>query len=46
MSEQTIRPKPYTSDLSDAQWEILAPMLPPNTGRGRRNTHPLRNIVK
>lgn len=45
MSEQTIRPKPYTSDLNEAQWEILAPMLPLNTGRGARNKHPLREIV-
>ena len=45
MSEHTIRPKPYTSDLNEAQWEILAPMLPLNTGRGARNKHPLREIV-
>ena len=45
MSEQTIPRKAYTSDLTDAQWEILAPMLPVNAGRGRRNTHPLREVV-
>ena len=45
MSEQTIRRKAYSSDLSDAQWDILSPMLHVNTGRGRRNTHPLREIV-
>ena len=45
MSEQTIQRKAYTSDLTDAQWEILAPLLPVNTGRGRRNTHPLREVV-
>ena len=45
MSEQTIRLKPYTSDLTDAQWDILSPMLPPNTGRGAKNKHPLRAIV-
>ena len=45
MSENTIRLKPYTSDLTDAQWDILAPMLPVNTGRGARNKHPLREIV-
>lgn len=45
MSEQTIQRKAYTSDLTDAQWEILSPMLPVNTGRGRRNLHPLREIV-
>ena len=45
MSEKTIRPKPYASDFNDAQWEILAPMLPLNTGRGARNKHPLRKVV-
>ena len=28
-----------------AQWEIISPLLPPNTGRGRRNTHALKDIV-
>ena len=45
MSGQTIRLKPYTSDLNDEQWEILSPMLPLNTGRGARNKHSLREIV-
>ncbi len=45
MSESTTRLKPYTSDLTDAQWEILSPMLPVNTGRGAKNKHPLREIV-
>ena len=45
MSEQTIQRKAYSTDLTDAQWELLAPMLPVNTGRGARNKHPLREIV-
>ena len=45
MSENTIRRKAYSSDLTDAQWDILSPMLHVNTGRGRRNIHPLREIV-
>ncbi len=35
MSEQTIRPKPYKSDLTDAQWDLLSPFVPVYTGRGR-----------
>ena len=34
MSEQTIQRKAYTSDLNDAQWEILSPFVSVNTGRG------------
>jgi putative transposase len=38
--------KPYSSDLTDDQWAIIEPLLPPpNTGRGRRNVLPLREIV-
>ena len=36
----------YPSDLSDAQWEILEPLLDsPVSGRGRRPTVPRREIV-
>ena len=45
MSEQTIRRKPYTSDLTDAQWDLLTPFVSINTGRGTKNTHPLREIL-
>jgi putative transposase len=34
----------YPSDLTDAQWERLAPLLPRKTG-GRPREHPLREIV-
>lgn len=45
MSEPKVSRKPYSSDLTSAQWSILAPMLPPNTGPGRRNIHDLKDIV-
>ncbi|SEG14698.1 Transposase [Nonomuraea solani] len=35
----------YPSDLSDAQWKLIEPLLPgPNTG-GRPEKHPRREIV-
>jgi putative transposase len=38
--------KHYPSDLSDAQWEILAPLLDgPTRGRGRRPVVPRREVV-
>jgi putative transposase len=38
--------KYYPSDLSDAQWEILEPLLGgPSKGRGRRPTVPRREVV-
>lgn len=38
--------KHYPSDLSDAQWEILEPLLGSSAkGRGRRPTVPRREIV-
>ena len=30
--------KPYPSDLTDAQWDELAPLLPPDTTRGHPRT--------
>src|SRR5271154_3205681 len=42
---QTSVRKSYTSDLTDEQWALIASFLPPNTGRGRRQTHELREIV-
>ena len=45
MSGPKVPRKPYGSDLTSAQWEILSPMLRPNTGRGRRNIHDLKDIV-
>ena len=37
--------KPYPSDLTDAQWEELAPLLPPDTKRGPPRTTDLREVV-
>jgi putative transposase len=42
---QTLPRKSYTSDITDEEWDLIAPFLPPNTGRGRRQTIPLREIV-
>ena len=37
--------KPYPIDLPDAQWEELAPLLPPDTKRGPPGTTDLRKEV-
>ena len=37
--------RPYPSDLSDAEWAILGPLLPPVRPGGRPRAHPLREIV-
>ena len=37
--------KAYSRDLTDAQWAVLEPMFPPNSGRGRRQTHARRDII-
>ncbi len=37
--------KPYPSDLTDAQWEELAPLLPPDTQKGHPRTTDLREVV-
>lgn len=35
----------YPSDLTDAQWALIAPLLPPPSTGGRREKHPRREIV-
>lgn len=35
----------YTTDLADAQWQKLEPLLPPPSPRGRPREHALREIV-
>ena len=45
MSESKVQRRAYSSDLTSAQWALLAPMLLPNTGRGRHNRHDLKDIV-
>jgi putative transposase len=43
MTERTR--KPYPSDLTDAQWNILAPLIPPKVGRGENRKVDMREIV-
>ena len=45
MIEQAKR-KPYPTDLSDAEWQIIEPLLPqPKTRRGRPRKHSYREIL-
>lgn len=37
--------KPYPSDMTDAQWEELAPLLPPANSRGHPRTVDLREVI-
>ena len=41
----TLVRKSYSSDLTADQWAILEPMFPANTGRGRRQTIPIKDII-
>ena len=36
----------YPSDLSDAEWALIAPMIPPAKRGGRRRTVDLRSVVE
>jgi putative transposase len=35
----------YLTDLSDAEWHVVQPLLPPEAKTGRPRQHPLRTIV-
>ena len=37
--------KPYPSDLTDAQWETLSPLLPPAKPGGHPRTVDLREVI-
>src|SRR4051794_27633270 len=37
--------QPYATDLSDAEWTILAPLLQPSTRRGRPRRHDRRVVL-
>lgn len=37
--------KAYPSDLSDAEWEIISPLIPPEKGFGRPRTVNLREVL-
>jgi transposase len=38
-------PRRYDSDLTDEQWRLIEPLLPPRATAGRREKHPRREIV-
>src|SRR5512135_3589864 len=38
-------PRRYDSDLTDEQWRLIEPLLPPPATAGRREKHPRREIV-
>jgi putative transposase len=40
-----MRAQPYPSDLSDEEWKILEPLLPPPAHTGRKRKYELREIV-
>lgn len=35
----------YTTDLTDAEWQILAPLLPPEKPGGRPRKYPIREVI-
>jgi putative transposase len=35
----------YTTDLSDEEWQLLAPLLPPEKSGGRPRKYPLREVI-
>jgi transposase len=44
-TEPRTRQRTYPSDTSDAQWELIEPLLPPTRPGGRREKHPRRAVV-
>lgn len=45
MPKTRAKRKPYPSDLTDAQWAILEPLLPSPKGRGHPRTADLREVL-
>jgi putative transposase len=41
----TSRPRRYPSDTTDAEWAVLAPLVPAGTGQGRPIIYPRRDVV-
>lgn len=37
--------QPYPSDLTDLEWEIIEPLLPPPTNRGKPRKTNIREVV-
>jgi putative transposase len=35
----------YSSDLSDEEWQILQPLLPPEKPGGRPRKYPMRDVI-
>jgi transposase len=35
----------YSTDLTDAEWQILEPLLPPEKPGGRHRKYPMREII-
>jgi hypothetical protein len=35
----------YTTDLTDEEWQILEPLLPPEKSGGRPRTYPVREVM-
>jgi putative transposase len=35
----------YTTDLTDEEWQILAPLLPPEKAGGRPRKYPIREVI-
>ncbi len=35
----------YGSDLTDQEWKLLAPLLPPNAKTGRPRQWPMREMI-
>jgi putative transposase len=44
MNEQRDR-KAYPSDITDNEWEVLAPLFPDEQSQGRPRKHPIREIL-
>ena len=45
MASSPSSPRRYDSDLTEAQWRLIEPLLPPPAATGRRKKHPRRAIV-
>jgi transposase len=45
MDSITTKRKAYTSDLSDVEWAVLEPLLPPPKSTGRPIKYPRREIL-
>ena len=41
----TLVRKPYSTDLTDAQWTILEPLVPPSKHGGRPRTVNMREVI-